>query len=118
MWRLGQSFVRQPADKCPYRLWYEERKAYEIENNEAGNYADQAVAILQRLPNHAQAAIYREGKLPPAHIDRRARRWVEKRFLSHWHEVAYIEHYGEPPPKPYVIEHGGHAEIVGPPNYP
>jgi hypothetical protein len=56
--------------------------------------------------------------LPPARIHRRAVRYAVKLFLAHYHHVAYEVEFGEPPPKPYVIEHLGHVDFIGPPNWP
>lgn len=62
-----------------------------------------------------------EGKgvpmLPPAHIHSRSKRWVVKLFLAHYHEVAFWNEFGTPPPKPYVIEHLGHVDKLNPPNW-
>ena len=116
-WKIGESFVKQSADKCLYRGLYDDRKQYEQEKNMAGDYADQAAAILAKRPNHKQAAIYKEGHLPDGHIHMRAKRWTVKLFLAHWHHVSYEVHYGELPPKPYVVEHLGHADIIGPPEW-
>lgn len=56
--------------------------------------------------------------LPPAHIHSRARRWLTKLFLAHYHEVAYMSHYGEMPPKPYVMDRLGHTDKIEVPNWP
>lgn len=56
--------------------------------------------------------------LPPARIHARAQRYGVKLFLAHWHHVAYESHFNEKPPKPYVIEHLGHAHFIAPPNWP
>lgn len=57
--------------------------------------------------------------LPPAHIHARAKRWAVKKFISHWHHVAHVEHYGCEPRKPYVLEHvAGHEDYMPPPNWP
>ncbi|MBI4145234.1 hypothetical protein HY493_03435 [Candidatus Woesearchaeota archaeon] len=50
--------------------------------------------------------------LPPAHIDARARRWVVKLFLSHWHEVAFFVHFKKLPADPYVLSILGHADRI------
>lgn len=68
-------------------------------------------------PKAPRLQLVQEGEgipmLPPAHIDARARRWVVKLFLSHWHTAAYFQHYGVLPPKPYVLEHiAGHVHRV------
>lgn len=52
------------------------------------------------------------GMLPPAHINERAKRWAVKLFLAHWHEVAYKNHYGCEPPKPYPLAILGHAHKI------
>lgn len=53
--------------------------------------------------------------LPPAHVVMRARRWTAKLFLAHLHDRWYRFEFGEAPPKPYVIDHKGHAHIIEPP---
>jgi hypothetical protein len=55
--------------------------------------------------------------LPPAHIHARAKRVAVKLFLAHFHWVSYESHFGELPPKPYVIEHQGHAHFIAPPHW-
>ncbi len=57
------------------------------------------------------------GKLPPAHVDARARRWTVKLFLAHYHHVAWTLATGVPPAKPYVIGVLGRAEYIAPPNF-
>lgn len=98
--------------EAQYAICYVERKALEAANNEAGRYADQAKAVLARNPTHAQAAIYRTGKLPPGHIHSRARRYAVKLFLSHWHAEAYRHQFKMEPPKPYPIAILGHAHAA------
>jgi len=55
--------------------------------------------------------------LPPGHVDNRARRWVAKLFISHYHHVCFGIHFGEDPPKPYVISHLHHAHAIDPPDW-
>ena len=55
---------------------------------------------------------YTQGKLPPAHIHARAKRYAVKMFLSHLQTVMWFEKYGELPVKPFVIEHMGHVHYV------
>lgn len=52
--------------------------------------------------------------LPPAHIDARARRWVVKLFLAHWHGKQHEFVLGRPAPNPYPIAHLGHAHVIEP----
>lgn len=104
-----------------YSRLYVERKEKEVAKNEAGDFKEQAALALKAKDYSRDTkakACYLEGKLPPGHLDMRARRWVEKIFLSHLHHVMHWEEYGKPPPRPYIIEHGGHAHLIAVPNYP
>jgi hypothetical protein len=103
-----------------YGHYYLERKAIETEANEAGEYAAQAAQCAERVGRNTDAyKAYSQGKLPPAHIHSRAKRWAVKLFLAHWHWVAYECEHGAPPPKPYIIETDPrHTHIVKPPNWP
>lgn len=115
-YKTGESFVKQQArDTDVYGKLYLERKAYESAHNEAGAYKEQAATILvtHKFVRETQTrAIYESGKLPPAHLHARARRWVVKLFLSHWHGEAYRQHFGTEPPLPYPIAILGHAHLV------
>jgi Transposase IS116/IS110/IS902 family len=122
-WHIGESFVKQQSRPSDYygKLLLE-RKEYEIARNDRGELADQAVEILRTKNIGKQTDAYKHysvGKLPPAQIHARAKRWATKLFLSHWHEVAFRFRYGTLPPKPYVLTHvGGHAHAIEIPNYP
>lgn len=121
-WKAGESFVKvSNNDNDVYGHIYAERKALEIERNERGDFAEQAARILGeknfRGDTVAKAA-YQQGKLPPGHIHARAKRYAVKLFLAHLHHVMYETEYGTPPPKPYIIEHGGHIHYIAPPNWP
>lgn len=121
-WKIGQSFMKfQNHENDIYGRIYVERKALENERNDAGAFLDQAVAALaaKRYGKETAAyAAYNDGRLPPAQIDARARRYATKLFLAHYHAVAYEVHFGEPPPKPYVVAILGHAHYIGPPGWP
>lgn len=119
-WKIGQSFMKFSGDEdCYYGKIYLERKAIELANNEAGKFADQAAAKLARF-NYGKATeaykAYSQGKLPLAHVYARARRVAVKLFLSHLQHAMFLDKYGTPPPKPYVIEHMGHIHMIEPPN--
>jgi hypothetical protein len=109
-WKIGESFVKvsNHADS-DYGFIYRERKAYEAAKNEAGDYAEQAAAVLERTPKHAQRKIYKTGKLPPGHLNSRAKRYAVKQFLSDMHAFWYRHHFQCEPPKPYPIAILGHA---------
>ena len=115
-WKIGESFVKVSGkEDAFYGKVYLERKAKETAANEALQYEEQAKAKLARYKFGKNTEAYRHyiaGKLPPAHIHARAKRYAVKLFLSHYHEVAYIDRYKESPPKPYPIGIGGHAHYI------
>lgn len=121
-WKTGESFVKVSGnDADVYGHVYAERKAEEIERNERGEFAAQAAAKLERfkIGKGTEAfKAYSAGKLPPAHIHARAKRYAVKLFLSHLHHVMFEVAYGIAPPKPYILEQGGHAHFLAPPNWP
>jgi hypothetical protein len=55
--------------------------------------------------------------LSPGHIQSRAKRYAVKFFLSHYQHVAFVMEFGKMPPKPFVIEHLGHVDLINPPNF-
>ena len=117
-WKVGESFVKVQAHKEDrYGKVYVDRKLLEITRNEDGEFQGQAEAVLEKKKigktTDAYAA-YSVGKLPPAHIHARAKRYAVKLFLSHYHEVGYQLHYGTPPPLPYPISILGHAHKIDP----
>jgi len=61
---------------------------------------------------------YSKGKLPPAHIHARAKRYAVKMFLSHYQEVGYKLEFGKAPPAPYPMAILGHGHYIEPPNVP
>jgi len=115
-WKIGESFVKQVnREDAVYARFYAERKAQEEENNLLGKYADQAAKGAERVGKDTDAyKFYSVGKLPPAHIHARAKRYAVKLFLSHFHEQGYRLVLKKEPPKPYPIEHLGHAHIITP----
>ena len=122
VYKLGESFVKVSGrDDAYYGKLYVQRKEMEIARNEAGELADQAALKLETTNIGKDTDAYKayiQGKLPPAHVHRRATRWVAKLFLSHWHQVAYEAYYGVSPPQPYAIAHLGHAHLLEVPGWP
>ena len=120
-WKIGESFVNasgHPEDF--YGKLYTQRKQIEEQHNEAGAFTEQAAAKLKTFNVDKQIVAYQHysaGKLPPAHIRARAKRWAVKLFLAHYHHVAWTLATGEEPPKPYVISHLGHSDLIAPPNF-
>lgn len=119
-WKIGESFVKTCNNpEGFYGQVYQARKLQEEIKNERGDFAGQAAAVLEakRIGKSTEAwKAYSVGKLPPAHIHARAKRYAVKLFLSAWHEVAWFAEYGQLPPKPYVIDRLGHADLIVPPN--
>lgn len=115
-WKIGESFVKvcnHPADV--YGKLYQQRKEYEQRRNDAGELAEQAALALTRKKIGQDTEAYKAysvGRLPPAHIHARAKRWAVKIFLSHYHAEAYRDHYGVEPPLPYPIAILGHAHHI------
>ncbi len=120
-WKVGESFVKQQnADGAFYGPLYVQRRAYEDDRNDGGGNAEFAARVLEerRIGKATEAyAAYSQGRLPPAHVYARAKRWTVKLFLSHWQHVAWEMRYGEVPPAPYVIAHEGHVDYIPPPNH-
>ena len=120
-WKIGESFVKVSNNENDfYGKIYAARKASEIAKNDAGDFAPLAAAALlaKKFGADTQARkYYEEGKLPPAHVHARAKRYAVKLFLSHYQHVGWVLAFNEAPPKPYVMVHMGHAHYIPPPNF-
>ena len=107
-WKLDESFVKVCNHKdAVYGKLYQERKEVELAKNEAGAFADQAAAKLEKFNIGKTTDAYKAysvGKLPPAHIHARAKRVAVKMFLSHLHQVWHEVEFGKTAPVPYVFE--------------
>lgn len=118
-WKAGESFVKtQNAGGAVYGPMYVERKALETARNEAGENAATAARILteKRFGADTEARKHLEaGRLPPAQIHARARRYAVKMFLAHLHET-WRGMEGLPVPEPYAIAHLKHAHRIGAPS--
>lgn len=120
-WKIGQSFMKfSNRDECFYGQLYKQDKTRRIEKNESGDYADFAKSILEKKNFKANQTrkTLESGKLSDAQIDAQARRFAVKIFLSHYHAVAYQEHFNELAPRPYIIAHGDHVHEIAIPNNP
>ena len=115
-WKLGESFVKVSGkETAVYGHLYKDRKADELIRNENGEFADQAAAKLEKFNIGKTTDAYKAysvGKLPPAHIHARAKRYAVKMFLSHLHEAWYEHHYNKPAPVPYVFAHADHVHKI------
>jgi hypothetical protein len=117
--KIGEAFVAAAGKEGDfYGKLYLERRAAENAANQGGKFAQQARRELERPGLDAFARRrYEKGKLPPGHIDSRARRWAVKLFLAHYHHVAWTLATGTPPVKPYAIGILGRGEYIAPPNF-
>ena len=118
--KIGESFVKTSnSPKSVYGKIYKERKELETAKNERGEYKAEAERQL-REKNFENETITKklllQGKLSPAHIHSRARRYAVKIFLSHLHEVMYRVILGKEPPVPYAIGILHHAHRIEVPN--
>ena len=114
-WKIGDSFVKVSGkNDAFYGQLYRQRKTIEVEKNQAGAFAETAVATLaaKKFKDKKTRELYEAGTLPDGRIDLRARRWAVKIFLAHWFEVAYEDHYGKPAPLPYPIAQLGHVHKI------
>lgn len=87
-----------------YGQVYIDRKAREVARNEAGEFASQAADRLKRWgATKAEARYWRQGRLAPGHIDKRARRYAEKCLIRDlwqaWRAAGMMlkADYGVPP---------------------
>jgi hypothetical protein len=84
-----------------------------------GGNAKHAYTVLKKKKIGRDTDAYKSysvGKLPPAHIHARAKRYAVKLFLAHFHEVGYKLHFGTEPPAPYPIAILGHSHRIPAPN--
>ena len=117
-WKIGTSFHKLCNNpKSLYGRLFKERLQYELEKNERGEYAEQAINIAKskHFSNKEMEQIYLSGKLPISHIYTRCERYVTKLFISHAFEAAYYNHYGVMPPQPYALCFCEvHTDYIGP----
>lgn len=119
-WMAGESFVQTSEHEDGfYGQFYLVRKRRDQEHNEAGQFAEEAREKLERLniPNSEARQWYEQGKLPPAQIHARAKRWTVKLFLAHYYHVAWVAATGTQPPEPFVIAILGHERFITPPHF-
>jgi Transposase IS116/IS110/IS902 family len=119
-WKIGQSFMKFSGDeKCVYGAVYREHKAKYVARNDGGEYAARAAELLTEKKWSKDTDAWKHltgGKLPPAQIDARARRYAVKLFLSHLHCVWWFIEHKELPAAPYAIAHRDHTHFIDMPN--
>jgi hypothetical protein len=119
-WHAGQSFMKlHNRPDCFYGKLYERRKLFEQRMSDSGQRTQVATewkAKLDKLQKTKSEAYqhYSAGRLPPGHIDARARRWAVKIFISHMNEVWLVK-LGRPVPAPFALARMAHADYIPPP---
>lgn len=118
-WKIGDSFMKRSGNENSlYGRLYRERKALEIQRNNAGMYADQAKIQLESKNYSKGTTTYEalsQGKLSDAQINERAKRWAVKLFISHMYEIMYMDYYKEKPPIYYTLaKDPEHNKYIGP----
>ena len=118
LWKIGKSFEYQKTrDGSLYGRLLAERISKEIERNENG-LNKELIQKKMSEKNYSKGTetynCYMEGKLPMPEINARARRWVEKIFVSHLFEEMYRVTNDKIPPRYYALDHcdGHHDEIL------
>ena len=115
---IGLSFMKQCNRKGSlYGQIYKDRKMTEMAKNDNGDYKAIAENILTSKNWTRDTETKKhllDGRLSPAHIDARARRYAVKLFISHVHEAMYYDRYRKVPPAPYIISHLEHHDYIAP----
>jgi len=109
----GESFVKSGNF---YRKIYDDRRRFAEEKNRAGGYADLAQKYLDHYKwgEKTRPAVFaKHGFLADSAIHGMTKRYVVKLFLSHLHQI-WREAENLSVPRPYAIEHLGHAHIIPP----
>lgn len=115
---IGDLFVKNAGRGSMYGKIYKKRLEEETYRNERREFAPQAMQLLQEKSFDKNKDTYKclaDGKLPPAHLIMRARRYAVKLFISHVFEAMYYLYRGETAPAPYIIAIGGHHDYIAPP---
>jgi hypothetical protein len=112
LWKFADSMVKhRNHEDCFYGHLYAKRKKFEVDRNLAGDHAEECKKILADK-NFSKDTIarkaYLSGIFPDGHVDMRARRQVEKLFLSHLYQVMFESHYNRPAALPYVFAFKDH----------
>jgi hypothetical protein len=114
-YKLGESFVKVSGyEDAFYGKVYRDKKDELTAKNDAGGFAETAARSVYGEKTQAAKHVA-AGRLPPAQIHARARRYAVKLFLSHFH-AKWRELEGLPVPVPYAIAHLEHAHMIDVPD--
>lgn len=131
-YKMGECFVKfQNRDLCYYGKLLAYKKAELTVYNEARKFKDFAAteikrcgentALLKKMKVTERWKHWQDGRICPANVHDRARRWAVKLFISHLHEVMYWDYYSKAPPAPFIFAHpelGDHRHKLDPPLWP
>jgi hypothetical protein len=98
------------AAESEYGPLYAARKKLLVERNERGDFAERAKVFVTKSADVRK--VLAQGKLPAGNLDSQACNYVAKIFLSHLHAVMYWHEYRKAPPRPFAIQHLGHAHEI------
>lgn len=122
MFIIGESFVKvQNLESDYYGKRFANYKRNLTIKNDNMEFSEDAKQILIDKKFSKTTEAYKhlsEGKLPPAHIHARARRWICKIFLTHLWQVMYFYKYNKTPPMPWIMLQPGHTHFIDMPNKP
>lgn len=118
--KAGECFVKTSnSEKSFYGALYKHKKLEYAQKNLEGGFSDRAKSIIEEKNFGSETValkMYKEGRLPDAHIHSMARRYAVKIFISHLHEIWHFVEFGRLPPLPYALSQLGHAHLIGVPN--
>jgi hypothetical protein len=110
-YHMGECFKRSSNHPdSVYGQLYRCRKEILVERNERGEFAERAKVFVTRSADVRKTLA--QGKLPAGNLDSQACNYASKIFLSHLHAVMYWNEFGIAPPKPFAIQHLGHAHEI------
>jgi len=123
--RIAGSLIKTKDGDGPdkvnfYGHAYRAHKAWIEEQNKASVYEKDALALQSSVGKSTKAyQFYKDGYLPPGHVDRRAQRFMMKLLLSHVHCALFEDFYGETAPLPWILaKDDNHNQYIAPPNWP
>lgn len=105
-YKLGEQFLR---NNSPYRRFYDVHKKRVVERE----LAKGTIRMVEKEGVLKPEYVEKPERAAPAHFHAMSRLRMVKIFLSHLWQVGW-ELEGLTPPKPWVIEHGGHVDFVSP----
>lgn len=121
-WNSGQFKTPEvQAWQQAVREWEEVCRAGRLHNKLCKEEGRDDLCKLPPKPELKQHGVGEgDALLAPGHIHSWGRRMAVKLFVSHLHEVSYIDYHKKPAPNPWVFEHANeqHTHRIEPPLWP